>query len=90
MVDINRIEGAAKNLAGQAEQAFGQAVGDEEREASGYARQAEGNAQGAYGRALDQFRDAACDISQAVERNPLTGVIVAGALGYLLAVLTRR
>jgi uncharacterized protein YjbJ (UPF0337 family) len=90
MVDINRVEGVVKSVAGKAEQAFGEAAGDDEREASGYARQAEGNAQNAYGRALDQFRDAACDVSQAVERNPLTGVLVAGAIGYLLAVLTRR
>jgi uncharacterized protein YjbJ (UPF0337 family) len=90
MVDLNRVEGSVKNLAGKAEQAYGEAVGDEEREASGYARQAEGDLQSAYGRAVDQFKDAACEVSRSVERNPLTGVLVAGALGYLLAVLTRR
>lgn len=90
MVDINRVEGGVKNLAGKAEQAFGEAVGDRDREASGYERQAEGDLQSAYGRTLDQLRDATCEVSRAVERNPLAGVLIAGAVGYLLAAITRR
>ncbi|MET0186475.1 CsbD family protein [Schauerella aestuarii] len=89
-MDLNRLEGTVKDLAGRAEQAYGEAAGDAKRESRGYARQAEGRVQSAYGQTIDQVRDAACEVSRAVERNPLGAVLVAGAVGYVLALLTRR
>lgn len=90
MVDLNRVEGSVKNLAGKAEQAFGEATGDHSTEARGHARQAEGTAQNLYGEAIDQLKSAGCEVTKAVERNPVGALLVAGAIGYVLAAISRR
>ncbi|RYF59320.1 MAG: CsbD family protein [Comamonadaceae bacterium] len=90
MVDLNRVEGTVKNLAGKAEQAYGEATGDTSTEARGHARQAEGGLQNLYGEAIDQIKGAGCEVTKAVERNPLGALLVAGAIGYIFAAITRR
>lgn len=90
MVDLNRVEGSVKNLAGKAEQAVGEVTGNASTEARGHARQAEGSLQNMYGEAIDQLRDAGCEVTKAVERNPLGALLVAGAIGYIFAAITRR
>jgi uncharacterized protein YjbJ (UPF0337 family) len=56
-MDKDRIAGAAKDLAGKAEGAFGKVTGDAETEISGRAREAAGTAQNAFGQAKDAVRD---------------------------------
>lgn len=56
-MDKDRIAGAAKDLAGKAEGAFGKVTGDAETEISGRAREAAGTAQNAFGQAKDVIRD---------------------------------
>ena len=90
MVDLNRVEGSVKNLAGKAEQAFGEATGDHSTEARGHARQAEVAAQNLYGEALDQIKCAGDEVTKAVERNPIGALLVAGAIGYIFAAISRR
>ncbi|MGB3042123.1 MAG: CsbD family protein [Xanthobacteraceae bacterium] len=56
-MDKDRIAGAAKDVAGKAEGAFGKVTGDAETEISGRAREAAGTAQNAFGQAKDAVRD---------------------------------
>jgi uncharacterized protein YjbJ (UPF0337 family) len=55
----DRMTGAAKDFAGKAEGAFGDATGDAETQASGRVREMAGKAQNLYGQAKDAARDAA-------------------------------
>ena len=54
----DRIAGTAKDFAGKAENAFGNATGDRESQASGRAREMAGKAQNLYGQAKDAVSDA--------------------------------
>src|ERR1700761_4154334 len=54
----DRIAGTAKDFAGKAENAFGNATGDRESQASGRAREMAGKAQNLYGQAKDAVNDA--------------------------------
>jgi hypothetical protein len=54
------------------------------------ARQVAGDATVAYGEAVDHARDATQSISRNVEQQPLAAVLIASALGYAVARLTRR
>lgn len=56
-MDKDRIAGAAKDIAGKAESAFGQVTGDAETETSGRAKEAAGTVQNAFGQAKDAARD---------------------------------
>lgn len=56
-MDKDRIAGAAKDIAGKAEGAFGKVTDDPETELSGRAREAAGTAQNAFGQAKDTVRD---------------------------------
>ena len=56
-MDRDRIAGAAKDIAGKAEGAFGKVTDDTEMELSGRAREAAGTAQNAFGQAKDAVRD---------------------------------
>ncbi len=48
-------------------------------------RQVAGEAHTAYGEAVDQARDATETLSRNVKRQPLSALLMAGALGYVLA-----
>ncbi|RAI57580.1 CsbD family protein [Roseicella frigidaeris] len=87
-MDKNEIEGAARNVAGKAQEAYGKFTDDAEHEAKGVARQVAGKAQEAYGDARDVARDAARQVGQVVEKQPVLSLLVAGAVGYALALLT--
>jgi len=56
-MDKDRIAGAAKDIAGKAESAFGRVTDDASTEASGRAREAAGTVQNAFGQAKDAARD---------------------------------
>ena len=111
-MDKDRIFGTAKEFAGKAEGAVGDATGDAQTQASGRVREAAGSVQDLYGQAKDAARDATDaavgyakdayensgetvrDGSQAVAKtvrdNPLGALLIAGGIGFALALLMTR
>ncbi len=111
-MDKDRIAGAANDIAGKAESAFGQATGNASKDAAGRAREASGTVQNIYGQAKDAARDLgdnagsyakdALDagekyyrqgnraVASAVKDQPLGALLIAGAVGFTLAMLMNR
>lgn len=115
-MDKDRIFGTAKEFAGKAEGAIGNATGDAQTEASGRAREAAGTVQDLYGQAKDAARDAADTavnyakdtfkdaydsrgetirdgqkaVARSVQDNPLGALLIAGGIGFALALLMTR
>ena len=111
-MDKDRIFGTAKEFAGKAEGAVGDATGDAQTQASGRAREAAGAVQDLYGQAKDVARDAADTavnyakdayenrgetvrsgqkaMAQTVQDNPLGSLLIAGGIGFALALLMTR
>ncbi|KRQ11142.1 uncharacterized protein YjbJ (UPF0337 family) [Bradyrhizobium sp. USDA 4503] len=111
-MDKDRIFGTAKEFAGKAEGAVGDATGDAQTQASGRAREAAGSVQDLYGQAKDAARDAADTavnyakdayehrgetvrsgqkaVAHAVQENPLGSLLIAGGIGFALALLMTR
>ena len=111
-MDKDRIFGTAKEFAGKAEGAIGDATGDAQTQASGRVREAAGTVQDLYGQAKDAARDAADTavnyakdayehrgetvrsgqkaVAQTVQDNPLGALLIAGGIGFALALLMTR
>ncbi|MBR0874179.1 CsbD family protein [Bradyrhizobium tropiciagri] len=111
-MDKDRIYGTAKEFAGKAEGAVGDAMGDKDTQAAGRVREAAGAVQDLYGQAKDTVRDAADTaanyakdayehrgetvrsgqkaMAQAVQDNPLGALLIAGGIGFALALLMSR
>ncbi|OKO68879.1 CsbD family protein [Bradyrhizobium sp. NAS96.2] len=111
-MDKDRIFGTAKEFAGKAEGAVGEATGDAQTQASGRAREAAGTVQDLYGQAKDAARDAADTavnyakdayehrgetirggqkaVARSVQDNPLGALLIAGGIGFALALLMTR
>ena len=101
-MDENRVEGGATELGGKVKSAMGDITGDTKTQASGSVDQVMGAAQRTYGKIKDrvssaapgslsdQFDEASAYIGDTVAERPLTSLLVAGAVGYVLAMLTRR
>lgn len=111
-MDKDRIFGTAKEFAGKAEGAIGDAAGDTQTQASGRVREAAGSVQDLYGQAKDAARDAADSavnyakdayehrgetvrsgqkaVAQTVQDNPLGALLIAGGIGFALALLMTR
>lgn len=88
-MNTDQIEGKVRKVAGKVEEKVGELVGDTGARAEGIANQVAGAAQDAYGQARDQVQDMACGVSRKVEENPMVAVLLAGAVGYLLGMLSR-
>lgn len=54
------------------------------------ARQVASEAQNAYGEAVEQARDATKTLSRNVKQQPLSAILLATGIGYVLAVLMPR
>jgi uncharacterized protein YjbJ (UPF0337 family) len=111
-MDIDRIAGSAKDVAGKVEGAVGDIAGNAQAQAAGQAREAVGTVQNLYGQAKDAARDAgdaavsyakdAYDnrgetiregseiVAKKVRDNPLGALLVAGGIGFALAMLMTR
>src|SRR6516225_160469 len=103
-MDTDRIAGSAKDFAGKVESAAGDIAGDAKTQASGRAREAAGTVQNLYGQAKDAARyaknaygnsgDALRGGSDAlaakVRENPLGSLVIAGGIGFALALLMAR
>jgi uncharacterized protein YjbJ (UPF0337 family) len=105
-MDKDRIAGSAKDLAGKVEGAIGDLTGDTQTQASGRAREAVGTVQNLYGQAKDAGETAlnyakdALDstglnqgteaVARQVKDNPLGALLIAGGIGFALAMLLSR
>jgi uncharacterized protein YjbJ (UPF0337 family) len=105
-MDKDRIAGSAKDFAGKIEGAVGDVTGDAKTQASGRTREAAGSAQDLYGQAKDAARSAVDSatgytqdalggasseaLAKKVQENPLGSLLVAGSIGFVLALLMRR
>jgi uncharacterized protein YjbJ (UPF0337 family) len=94
-MDENQIAGTARKVGGNAQQAFGDAIGDTKTEAEGVANQVKGAAQNMYGQARESASQvanaAATNVSwfentlrNTIETQPYTAVFLAFGLGWLL------
>lgn len=83
-MNSDRIEGAVDKTVGKVQEAAGEVLSDSGMRAEGVARQVSGAAQNLYGQASDQIKGAACEVADCVQRNPLSAVLIAGAVGFLM------
>ena len=79
----DQVEGAAKQVVGKMQDAVGALTGDSETQAEGKARQALGSLQQSYGETVDNVR-------LAVASQPIQGVLIAAAVGFVLGALWNR
>ncbi|KND59313.1 hypothetical protein BVER_00786 [Candidatus Burkholderia verschuerenii] len=79
----DQVEGAAQQVVGKVQDAVGALTGDESIQAEGKARQAFGNLQQSYGQTVDNVR-------LAVASQPIQGVLIAAAVGFVLGALWNR
>ena len=100
-MDEDRITGTANDLKGQVKEGIGRVTGDTKTQAEGMTDQATGTAQRALGQARDSLRDAADVVSdqassigeyldETIHERPLTALLAAGAIGYVLGLLIHR
>lgn len=89
-MNTDRLEGTAENLAGKAQEGFGNMTGDGRHQAEGVARQVAGRAQEVYGEARDYAQHAGERVVRQVEQQPVTALLVAGAIGFVLGLMTAR
>ena len=100
-MDDDRIRGMAQDLKGQVKEGIGNLTGDTKTQAEGYADQVGGTARRAWGQAKDTMRDAADSlqdragtigeyIDETIHERPLTALLAAGAIGYVLSLLIHR
>lgn len=103
-MDENRVEGVARTIGGKAESAVGSVTGDEKSRAEGQVDQVAGKAQRVYGNAKDTVRDVAGDygsglldqieeygdiVAEKIDERPVTAVLIAAGVGFLLALATK-
>ena len=104
-MDKDRIAGSAKEFAGKAEGAFGGIADDARTQAAGTAQNlygqvkdaardasdaAVGYAKDAYENSGDSFRDGSQAVAKKVQENPLSAMLIAGGIGFALALLMSR
>ncbi len=61
-MDLDRMKGKMKDIAGRAERQAGEWTGDKDAQAEGSAKQTEGKVQNAWGNVKDKARDIAEDM----------------------------
>ena len=104
-MDENTLKGAAKDFGGNVKGTIGDLTGDSKMQAEGAADQVMGTAQRAYGKVkdavtnqtsgfgssvVDQLDETSAYLGDAVAERPLTALLVAGAIGFVLASLIKR
>ena len=89
-INTDTIEGGARKVVGQAQEGLGRFPTDEDQRAEGLARQVSGRAQEVYGEAREYAQHAGERVVRVVEQQPVTSLLVVGAIGYVLGLLTAR
>lgn len=87
-VNQDRMEGTLRTAAGRTQEAYGVLTGDREQEARGARSQAAARLQQAYGQTRETLRDAADTLSRNISDRPMAAVLIAGAVGLLIGMLT--
>ncbi|SER22804.1 Uncharacterized conserved protein YjbJ, UPF0337 family [Faunimonas pinastri] len=90
MVDINRVQGTAREAVGSIQEGVGSFIGDSKTQIQGKVKQFAGQAQDAYGQAADGARAVAGTISSNVERQPIPAILIAAVAGYLIGMISAR
>lgn len=103
-MDENKFEGAARDLGGKAQEMAGNLTGDTKMKAEGKYDQAAGTAQKAFGQVkeavrdvggdygsqlLDQVEDAGDALADQIDQRPITAILIAAGIGFLLALATK-
>jgi uncharacterized protein YjbJ (UPF0337 family) len=103
-MDENQVEGAARDLGGKAEEMAGKLTGDTKMKADGAYDQVAGTAQKAFGQVkeavrgyggdygsqlLDQIEDAGDALADQIDQRPITALLIAAGVGFLLALATK-
>ena len=81
----HQMKGAVGDMAGRVQSAAGALMDDPAVETRGKARETVGKLQGAYGNAVDAVSDAGKSAKGVIQANPIAAVLIAGAVGYVLA-----
>jgi uncharacterized protein YjbJ (UPF0337 family) len=93
-MDEDRIKGAAGNVGGKVKDAVGSITGDTQTKAEGKLDQVTGRAQNAYGSIKDEAREGASTIGAELDsfmsERPMTALLAAVGVGYVLARLMHR
>jgi uncharacterized protein YjbJ (UPF0337 family) len=93
-MDKDRIAGSAKDFAGKVESTVGDMTGDAKTQAEGRAREAAGAAvnyaKDAYENSGDTVRSGQKAMAKTVQENPLGALLIAGGIGFALALLMTR
>ena len=82
-MNSDELKGAARELGGRAQEGLGEVLGTPEDRAAGRIKQVTGQAQRVYG-------DAADEIADYVQNQPLAALLIAGGIGFLLGALFAR
>lgn len=103
-MDEKRFEGAARNFGGKVQETAGDVTGDNKMKAEGMANQVQGKAERAYGEVkdtvreyggdygsqiIDQIEEAGDALAEQIDQRPVTAVLIAAGLGFLLALATK-
>ena len=100
-MDSDRITGTAQDVKGQVKEGVGNLTGDKKTQGEGYVDQISGTAKRTLGQARDTIRDASGQlqeqastigdyIDETIHERPLTALLAAGAVGYVLSLLIHR
>jgi uncharacterized protein YjbJ (UPF0337 family) len=84
----SQIRGAVRQAAGKTQAAAGEFLGDARGQVEGVAHDVAGRAQEAYDGARDMARSGAAYVGRGVEQQPVIALLIAGAIGYALGLLT--
>ena len=92
-MDENRLEGAAREVGGMAQEGVGRLAGNARLQAEGAINQAAGRAQNLYGQTADTARETATTLDSwfrnALEQQPYATAMAVLAAGWLLGRLHR-
>jgi uncharacterized protein YjbJ (UPF0337 family) len=104
-MDKDRVSSAAQDAAGKIQSGFGKVTGDTTAEVEGNLHEVGGTMQNVYGQAKDAVRDAGETVAgfaedvyrdggravaSQIRHNPLGSLVVAGAVGFALALMLNR
>ena len=88
-MDQNRFEGAAREMGGKVEETVGDFTGDARTKVQGKLDQAAGRTQYNYGLAMDDLGELAARMRERTREQPLTAMLAAAAVGYLIGRIGR-
>jgi uncharacterized protein YjbJ (UPF0337 family) len=83
-MDQNTFQGAAKETVGKAREAVGNVTGDAKSQVQGKIEETAGSLQQSYGSMMDDLDALATRLRERTREQPITAILAAAALGYLI------